>query len=187
MTRHRNGDIRMPLIPQPLPLAGGALLARLHAINAEHGYLPEAELHHAADDLGVPLSQVYSTASFYAAFSFEPRGRHTIQVCQGTACYIRGGDKILEKLETLLGVKPGETTDDGLFTLETVYCVGSCSMSPVVRVDGETYGRLRADRVPRILKKYRPVDPADELRPGAQVPADQNPFADAARAQEQGS
>ena len=72
-------DIRMPLIPQPSPLAGGALLARLHAINAEYGYLPEAELHRAAGDLGVPLSQVYSTASFYASFSFEPRGRHTIR------------------------------------------------------------------------------------------------------------
>jgi len=130
-------------------------LARLHGINAEHGYLPEDDLRRAADDLGVPLSQVYSAASFYAAFSFKPRGRHTIHACQGTACYIRGGDKLLEKLEAILGVEPGETTDDRLFTLETVYCVGSCSMSPVIRVGGDTYGRLRADRLPRILKKYR--------------------------------
>jgi NADH:ubiquinone oxidoreductase subunit E len=145
----------MPLIPQPSPLEGGALLTRLHEINLEHGYLPEAELRRAADDLGVPLSQVYSTAAFYAAFSFQPRGRHTIQVCLGTACYIRGGEKLLEKLEATLGVKPGETTEDRAFTLETVYCVGSCSMSPVMRVDGETYGRLRPDRLPRILNKYR--------------------------------
>ena len=145
----------MPLIPQPAPPAGGALLARLHAINAEHGYLPEAELRLAADELGVPTSQVYSAASFYAAFSLDPRGRHTIQVCLGTACYIRGGDKLLEKLEATLGVEPGGTTEDRVFTLETVYCLGSCSMSPVVRVDGDTYGRLRADRLPHILKKYR--------------------------------
>ncbi len=145
----------MPLIPQkPLP-AGGALLARLHRINAEHGYLPESELRSAAGELGVPLSQLYSAASFYAAFSFQPRGRHTIQVCLGTACYIRGGDRLLEKLETTLGVQPGETTADRDFTLETVYCVGSCSMSPVVRVDGDTYGRLKADQLPRVLKKYR--------------------------------
>ena len=148
----------MPLIPQPAPPAGGALLARLHAINAEHGYLPEAELRLAADELGVPASQVYSAASFYAAFSLEPRGRHTIQVCLGTACYIRGGDKLLEKLEATLGVEPGGTTEDRVFTLETVYCLGSCSMSPVVRVDGDTYGRLRADRLPHILKKYRPAE-----------------------------
>jgi NADH-quinone oxidoreductase subunit E len=148
----------MPFIAQPPPPPGGALLTRLHTINAEHGYLPEEELRRAADELGVPLSQLYSTASFYAAFSFQPRGRHTIQVCLGTACYIRGGEKLLEKLETILGVKPGETTDDLAFTLETVYCLGSCSMSPVVRVDGDTYGRLRADRLPRILKKYQPVE-----------------------------
>ena len=147
----------MPLIPQPLALPGGALLARLHGINAQHGYLPEEALRGAADELGVPLSQVYSAASFYAAFSFEPRGRHTIRVCQGTACYIRGGDKILEKLKAILGVKPGETTGDRLFTLETVYCVGSCSMAPVVRVDGDTYGRLKPDRLSRILTKYRPA------------------------------
>ena len=145
----------MPLIPQPSPPAGGALLARLHAINAEHGYLPEEELRRAADELGVPLSQVYSAASFYAAFSFEPRGRHTIHVCQGTACYIRGGDKILDKLESMLKVKVGETTNDRFFTLETVYCLGSCSMGPVIRVDGDTYGRLRPDRLPRILEKYQ--------------------------------
>jgi NADH:ubiquinone oxidoreductase subunit E len=148
----------MSLIPQPPPPAGGALLSRLHAINAEHGYLLEEDLRDAAAELDVPLSQVYSAASFYASFSLEPRGRHTIQVCQGTACYIRGGDKLLEKLKMTLGVEPGETTDDRAFTLETVYCLGSCSMSPVVRVDGDTYGRLRADRLPRILERYRAAE-----------------------------
>jgi len=151
-------EVIMPLIVQPPPPAGGALLTRLHAINAEHGYLPEEELRRAASELGVPLSQLYSTASFYAAFSFQPRGRHTIRVCQGTACYIRGGAKLLETLEATLEVKAGETTDDQAFTLETVYCLGSCSMSPVTRVDGDTYGRLRADRLPPILKKYQPVE-----------------------------
>jgi len=148
----------MPLIAQPPPLPGGALLARLHGINAEHGYLPEEELRRAASELDVPLSQLYSTASFYATFSFQPRGRHTIRVCQGTACYIRGGDKILEKLEATLGVRAGQTTDDQFFTLETVYCVGSCSMAPVIRVDGDTYGRLKPHHIPRILEKYQPAE-----------------------------
>jgi NADH:ubiquinone oxidoreductase subunit E len=145
----------MPLIQQPSRLPAGALLARLHAINAEHGYLPEEELRLAASDLGVPLSQLFSTVTFYASFSLEPRGHHTICACQGTACYIRGGDQILEKLESTLGVCQGHTTEDQEFTLETVYCVGSCSMAPVVRVDEDTYGRLKPDRLPRILKKYR--------------------------------
>jgi NADH:ubiquinone oxidoreductase subunit E len=147
----------MPLIAQPRLPAGGELLARLHAINAAHGYLPEQELRRAACELELPLSQVYSTASFYAAFSFEPRGRHTIQVCMGTACYIRGGEKLLEKLEAMLGVEAGGTTSDRLFSLHTVYCVGSCSMSPVIRVDGDTYGRLKPDRLARILSKYQPT------------------------------
>jgi NADH-quinone oxidoreductase subunit E len=148
-------EVTMPLIPQPSPLAGGALLDRLHAINAEHGYLPESELRSAADELGVPLSQLYSTASFYAAFSFEPRGRHTVRVCQGTACYIRGGRRILEELEHLLDVEEGETTDDLCFTLQTVYCLGACGLSPSMQVDHDTYGRLKPDSLPHILKKYR--------------------------------
>jgi NADH:ubiquinone oxidoreductase subunit E len=146
----------MPLIaPRDHPPAG-AVLARLHAIHSARGYLPETDLCTAARDLAVPLSQLYSAASFYSAFSFEPRGKHTVQVCLGTACYIRGGDRLQEKIETLLAVRPGETTRDGMFTLETVHCLGSCSMSPVIRVDEETYGRLKVDRVARILKKYRP-------------------------------
>jgi len=152
----------MRLIAQEPPPPAGALLARLHSINAAHGYLPEPELRTAADELGVPLSQLYSAASFYASFSFQPRGRHTIQVCLGTACYIRGGDRLLEKLESILGVKPGETTEDQAFTLETAYCFGSCSMSPVIRIDGEPYGRLRADHLPRILAGYRHEGAADE-------------------------
>jgi NADH-quinone oxidoreductase subunit E len=145
----------MPLIPQPLPLAGGALLARLHGINAEHGYLPEEELRRASDDLGVPLSQLYSTASFYAAFSFQPRGRHTIQVCLGTACYIRGGRRILEELEQLLGIEEGGTTDDLCFTLKTVYCLGACGLSPSMRIGNDTYGRLKPSLLSHILDQYR--------------------------------
>jgi len=132
------------------------VLARLHEIHAALGYLPEADLRTATQDLAVPLSQMYSAASFYAAFSFEPRGKHTVHVCLGTACYIRGGDRLLEKIETLLAVRPGGTTTDGMFTLETVHCLGSCSMAPVIRIDEGTHGRLKVDRVSRILKRYRP-------------------------------
>jgi NADH:ubiquinone oxidoreductase subunit E len=137
------------------PPTSGAILAALHAITARCGYLPEDELRQAAAELGVPLSQMFSAASFYTAFSFTPRGRHTVHVCLGTACYIRGGQKMLEKLQATLGVAPGETTPDRVFTLQTVRCVGSCSMSPVVRVDGETHGRLVPASLGAILARYR--------------------------------
>ncbi|MBN1660421.1 MAG: NAD(P)H-dependent oxidoreductase subunit E [Anaerolineae bacterium] len=147
----------MPLITHEPPPPAGAVLGTLHTIHAEHGYLPQQALRSAAEELSVPLSQLYSAASFYAAFGFEPRGRHLLQVCVGTACYIRGADRLLDKLESLLGVRPGETTADGAFTLETAYCFGSCSMGPVIRVDGQPHGRVRADRLARLLRPYRPA------------------------------
>ncbi|MCD6306503.1 MAG: NAD(P)H-dependent oxidoreductase subunit E [Deltaproteobacteria bacterium] len=152
----------MPLIAQPDHPPAGAVLARLHQIHSAKGYLPEADIRAAADDLAIPLSRLYSAAAFYSAFSFQPKGRYTIQVCLGTACYIRGGDRLLEKIETLLGVKAGETTPDGMFTVETVHCLGSCSMSPVIRVGEETYGRLKVNLVGRLFKKYRPGEPGQK-------------------------
>jgi NADH:ubiquinone oxidoreductase subunit E len=162
MNQVPQSEANMPLIAQPAHPPGGALLSKLHAINSEQGYLPEEDLRIAANELGVPLSHIFSAAAFYSAFSFKPRGRHTVQICLGTACYIRGGDKLLEKLEAALEVRQGETTEDGMFTIETVYCLGSCSMSPVIRVDGDTYGRLKVDRIPRILRKYRLDKPGEK-------------------------
>jgi NADH:ubiquinone oxidoreductase subunit E len=155
VTKFEEKGFTMPLIHPPSRLPAGALLTRLHAINTEYGYLPEEALRHAASELAIPLSQIYSIATFYASFSLEPRGRHKICVCEGTACYIRGSDQLMEKLEATLDICQGQTTVDQQFTLETVYCVGSCSMAPVVRVDDDTYGRLKPDRLPRILKKYQ--------------------------------
>ena len=151
----------MPLLSQPRRLAEGVLLDRLHAIQKEHGYLPQSALKEAAQDLDVPFIQLYSAATFYAAFCFHPRGRHTIRVCMGTACHIRGGGQLLEKLEADLKVKAEETSSDGEFTLTTVRCVGSCGMSPVIQVDNDTLGRLRSDRLAGILKHYMPEEDAD--------------------------
>ena len=133
----------------------GAVLAALHEINSRHGYLPADALRDVAAELGVPLGQVFSAATFYAAFSFKPCGRHKLQVCEGTACYVKGSPELLARLQTGLGVAPDETTADLTFTLKRVRCVGSCGLAPVVRVDGDTYGHLTPGTLEKVLAKYR--------------------------------
>jgi len=132
----------------------GALMPVLQGINAAYNYLPEDILRYVAEELDIPLSQIYTIATFYNAFSLVPRGRYKIQVCQGTACHVRGGKKILEALERELGIAAGETTEDRKFSLETVRCIGCCSLAPVVRIESDTYARLRSDKVEKILSGY---------------------------------
>ncbi len=127
----------------------------LQEINREYGYLPEEALKLVARRLDVPLIQVYSIATFYTAFSLKPRGRHLINVCLGTACFVKGGRRILEKLERELEIKAGEAAKDLKFSLETVHCIGCCSLAPVMRIGKDTYGRLRQGKISEILKRYK--------------------------------
>jgi len=131
-----------------------SLIEVLQDIQAEYNYLPQEVLNQISQELEIPLSQVLRVATFYAAFSLKPRGRHLINVCLGTACHVRGGGRILEKLERDLGLKSGDTSSDLKFSLETVRCIGCCSLAPVIRIDEDTHGRLKQDKIPRILKKY---------------------------------
>ena len=132
-----------------------AVKTALHEINLRCGYLPADEVRRAAADLGVPLSVIYSAATFYALFSFKPCGKHKLQVCEGTACYVKGAAALLSKLQQELGIEVDQTTDDLLFTLKRVRCVGSCGLAPVVRVDEETFGQLTLADLESILAKYR--------------------------------
>ena len=131
-----------------------SLIGILHDAQTEYGYLPREVIEQVAEKLEVPLTQTLRVASFYAAFSFEPRGRHLINACLGTTCHVRGMGRILDKIRGGLGVEPGETTGDRRFTLETVRCLGCCSLAPVMRIDEKTYGRLRRDKVDGILKRF---------------------------------
>jgi NADP-reducing hydrogenase subunit HndA len=133
----------------------GAVLAALHDINQNHGYLPGDEVRNAAKALGVPLRQIFSAATFYTIFSFTPPGRHTLKVCEGTACYVKGATALLDKLADELGIEPDETTQDLLFTLRNVKCVGSCGLAPVVRVGEETFGRLSPGDLDAVLARFR--------------------------------
>ena len=132
----------------------GMLVAILQDIQAEYNYLPREALEETSKGLCVPLSQVYSVATFFKALSLEPRGRHLINVCLGTACHVRGAVKVLEAMERKLAIGSGETTKDLRFTLETVNCVGACALGPVVIVDGEYHGQMKADKVKDVLADY---------------------------------
>ena len=130
------------------------LIAMLQDIQKEKGYLPEEDLDIVATQVGVPLSRLFSLATFYKAFSLIPRGRHCVNVCLGTACHVRGGAKLLDKLERDLDVKPGETTVDKRFTLEAVRCVGCCGLAPVVVIDDHFHGKLNQKDLDKVLKTY---------------------------------
>lgn len=126
----------------------------LQDIQAETGYLPKEVLEETARGLEIPLSRVYSVATFFKAFSLTPRGRHLINVCMGTACHVRGADKVLEKIEEELGIKRGETTTDLKFTLETVNCLGACALGPIVVVGDEYHGEMTPEAVSSVLENY---------------------------------
>jgi len=132
----------------------GQLISILQDIQAESYYLPKEALVQVSTAMGIPLSQVYSVATFFRAFSLKPRGKHLINVCLGTACHVRGASKVLEQMERSLDVSPGETTADAHFTLETVNCMGCCALGPVVNVDGEYFGQMNAGKVDSLLAKY---------------------------------
>jgi NADH-quinone oxidoreductase subunit E len=131
------------------------LASILQDVQAEYNYLPEEALQQVGDGLSIPLSQVYSVATFFKASSLKPMGHHLINVCLGTACHVRGAVRVLEKIERELGITPGETTEDGNFTLETVNCVGACALGPMVVIDGQYHGEMKADKVDPLLKKYK--------------------------------
>ena len=131
----------------------GSLINVLEEIQAEYRYLPQEALVLVSDRMGVPLSQVYSVATFYHAFSLKPSGEHSICVCTGTACHVRGAVQVLNRLGSQLGIEPGETTRDRMFTLETGNCLGACALGPVVVVDGEYEGNMTPKKVDKLLKR----------------------------------
>jgi NADH-quinone oxidoreductase subunit E len=130
----------------------GSLINALEEIQERFRYLPPEALILASERLGVPLSQAYSVATFYNAFSLKPKGKHCLNVCMGTACHVRGSVQVLERLESKLGIKSGGTTRDHLFTLETVNCLGACALGPILVTDGEYSGQMNPQKTDQLLK-----------------------------------
>ena len=133
----------------------GGLIPVLHQAQLLFGYLPHDVLVRIAEELGLPLSEIYGVSSFYSFFSLKPRGKYTVSVCMGTACYVKGAPALLEKIKETLQVEDGETTKDGLFTLDTTRCVGACGLAPVLTIGDDVYGRVTPDKVPEIFERYR--------------------------------
>lgn len=132
----------------------GALIPVLHEVQEVYGYLPLSVQKKISEGLGVPLSEIYGVVTFYAQFSLNPKGKYRIQVCLGTACYVKGSGLILEKLKEKLGIDVGECTKDGKFFLDACRCIGACGLAPVITINDDVYGRLSPDEIEDILKKY---------------------------------
>lgn len=133
----------------------GILIHALQQIQEEMGFLPEDVLRRLSKTLSIPLSEVYSVASFYKMFHFKPRGRKVVKVCLGTACYVRGSKKVLETLQNEFNIKSGETTEDLAMTLETVGCVGCCGLAPVTTVNDEVIGEIGQSKLEQLIKSIR--------------------------------
>jgi NADH:ubiquinone oxidoreductase subunit E len=132
-----------------------ALLAILMDIQKEERWLPKEALKQLAVELGVPMARIYALATFFAAFSLEPRGKHICTVCMGTACHVRGSPKLVELMEREFAMRAGGTTPDMNLTLETVNCVGACALGPLVIVDGEYHGNMTSTKMEKVMKKLK--------------------------------
>ncbi|MCP2520522.1 NAD(P)H-dependent oxidoreductase subunit E [SCandidatus Aminicenantes bacterium Aminicenantia_JdfR_composite] len=135
-----------------------SLVAILQDVNEEFRYLPEDILKFISIKFGIPLSEIYNMATFYKAFSLKPRGKHVISVCLGTACHVRGAPRILEEIKRILNIKEGETTEDRLFTLETVNCLGACALGPIVVVDNKYHGQMTIRKTSKLIERIKETE-----------------------------
>ena len=133
----------------------GEVINVLHKVQGEYGYLPAEVQELVAKELGIPVSRVYGIVSFYSFFTMTPKGEHPISVCLGTACYVRGAEKVLDELKRQLGINVGEVTPDGKFSLTCLRCVGACGLAPVIDVGDKVYGRMTPDREKDVLAEYK--------------------------------
>lgn len=132
----------------------GALIPVLHEAQEVYGYLPVSVQKKISTGLDIPLAEIYGVITFYTQFSLKPKGKYKVNICMGTACYVKGAGQILDKFKEKLGIEVGDCTEDGKFSLDACRCIGACGLAPVLTINEEVYGRLTADDVEGILKKY---------------------------------
>ena len=131
------------------------LMLILSDIQKEYGYIPLEVQELVSERTGIPVAEIYGVVSFYSYFSLKPKGKYVIGVCLGTACYVKGSQQVIDKFSELLHIKPGETTEDGLFTLDALRCIGACGIAPAVSISGKVYSKVTVNQVPEIIQSYR--------------------------------
>lgn len=127
----------------------------LSDIQKEYGYIPLDVQELVSDETGIPVAEIYGVVTFYSFFSLNPKGKYVVGVCLGTACYVKGSQQIIDKFSELLGINPGETTADGLFTLSALRCIGACSIAPAVNINGKVYPKMTVAKVQELVEEYR--------------------------------
>lgn len=148
-------DLKLREIIQNHKNTRGALIPVLHEAQELYGYLPLSVQKKISEGLGISVEEIYGVVTFYTQFTLRKKGKYQVQVCLGTACYVRGASLILEKLHEKLGINVGECTEDGLFSLDTTRCVGACGLAPVMMINGDVHGRLTPEKIDAIIENYR--------------------------------
>lgn len=140
----------------------GELINILHEAQDLFGYLPEELQLFISRKLGITAAKVFGVVTFYSFFTMKPRGKHLISVCMGTACFVKGAEKVLVEIRNELGIKDSNSTEDGMFTIDTLRCIGACGLAPVITIDGKVYGRVKPEEIKTILKEYKePIETKD--------------------------
>jgi len=131
------------------------LMMILEAIQSEYGYIPLEVQELVSELTGIPVAEIYGVVTFYSFFSLTPKGKYVIGVCLGTACYVKGSQLVMDKFSEILGIKPGETTKDGLFTLDALRCIGACGIAPAISINGKVYPKMEVNKVGALIKEYQ--------------------------------
>ncbi len=134
------------------------LMPILSAVQNEFGYIPLDVQEIISNEIGIPVAEIYGVVTFYSFFSLKPKGKYVIGVCLGTACYVKGSQQVVDKFSELLNIKPGETTNDGLFTLSALRCIGACALAPAISINGKVYSKVAASDVEKIINEYKAME-----------------------------
>ncbi len=134
------------------------LMMILSAIQKEYGYIPLEVQEIVSEKTGIPVAEIYGVVTFYSFFSLNPKGKFVVGICLGTACYVKSSQGLVDKFESLLGIKAGETTPDGLFTIEAIRCIGACALAPAMSINGKVYSKVTPDQVGKIIDEYRAME-----------------------------
>jgi len=148
-------DDKLIKIAEKYKNVDGGIIGALHEVQDTYGYISEVSQKYLSKELKVPMSDIYGIITFYSRFSLEPKGKYNIQVCMGTACYVKGAEKVLNKFKELLNIEEGKTTEDGMFSLESVRCIGACGLAPAIVVNSEVYGKVDEQKVVEIIENIR--------------------------------